>query len=147
MNRNSSFFWLTDSFENVDQDEEELLQEEDTGLSIDDDHIAEGTTSNNSALQFQRPENALPPRPKFLPTPPPPLLGDEEEARPLLVGTKNYGSREERPLFALSENSPVDKTPPILHRRMLATSSNNSINKNAATLQCQKIQPLRFQVV
>ena len=152
MNRNSSFFWLTDTSENADGDDpggddydEGLLQE--TGLSIDEDHFVEGTASSNTALQFQRHEHVLPPRPTFLP--PPAFVGNEqEEAQPLLAGTKSYGSQD-RPLFALSENSPVERTPPILQRRMLATSVNNKINDNTnpTTMPRQNIQPLRFQVV
>ena len=152
MNRNSSFFWLTDTSENAagddpgrDDDEEGLLQE--TGLSIDEDHFVEGTASSNTALQFQRHEHVLPPRPTFLP--PPAFVVNEQEAQPLLAGTTSYGSQD-RPLFALSENSPVERTPPILQRRMLATSANKKINDNTnpTTMPRQNSsQHLRFQVV
>jgi len=142
MNRNTSFFWLTDETSLRSFDDE---SDASSGLLIEDESdIAEG-----SSVLLVTAGGAPPP-------PPPPLLQQhDEEAQPLVssestaIGAKSYGttprrrngkstevttksSPERRSLFPSHENSPsVNRTPETsLHKR---TSS--------------QISNLRFQVV
>jgi len=149
MNRNTSFFWLTDetSLRNFDDDD---YSDASSGLLIED----ESSDTEGSSLLLVTAAGGVPP------PPPPPLLQQhqDEEAQPLVstesvtIGaTLYYGtttprtsngkstvvttqscSPERRPLLSSHETSPsVNETPDTkLHKR---TSS--------------QISNLRFQVV
>ena len=212
MNRNTSFFWLTDTLGSADEQDDSSNhngEQGDTGLLIDGDDDDDDDDDDNdfdvpgvyaddtyaSSASFQHQQNQqqhqqlvspsgipahspqLIPFRSFLPPPPP----RDEEAQPLLMGQrppnsnvaggencvsssiKSYGSQPQqqqhhhnRPLFALTENSPVDRTPPIVQRRRLVlgaseieveSGSNPTTNKNTSIRVRKSNQNLRFQVV
>ena len=206
MNRNTSFFWLTDTLGSADEQDGSCSsntgEQGDTGLLIDDDGdgdddfdvpvvYADDANASSASFRHQQKQqqqqhlisSAIPahspqlsPFRSFLPPPPP----RDEEAQPLLMGRRlpsrdvaegetcvsssieSYGSQPQqqqqhhhhRPLFALTENSPVDRTPPIVQRRRLGANeievgsgSNPTTNKNPSIIVRKSNQNVRFQVV